>query len=172
MCGCEQLERVIHMEGTQVMDVRETVEYRFEHIHGTTHVPLSELSEDKVSRLKKDKPLYIVCKSGFRSQKAAEQLIHYGFSQVYVLEGGLDAWRQAGKSLNRGTEIHIWSMDRQIRLAAGTLVLLGIALSYWLHPLWIGISVLVGGGLIFSAVTNTCGMGMILAKMPWNRMKR
>jgi rhodanese-related sulfurtransferase len=172
MCGCDQLERVIHMQGAQVVDVREAIEYRSEHIHGTLHVPLSELNEDNLSPLRKDKPVYVVCKSGFRSQKAAEQMIHRGFNQVYVLEGGLDAWRQAGKALNRGTERHVWSMDRQVRFLAGTLMILGIALSHWVHPFWIGVSVLVGAGFIFSAITDTCGMGMMLAKMPWNRVKR
>lgn len=172
MCGCEYLQRVVQMEGAQVIDVREDIEYRAEHIPGTSHLPLLELSEEKVTHLKRDKPLYIVCKSGFRSQKAAEKLMHFGFNQVYVLEGGLDAWKQARHVLNRGQERHVWSLDRQVCFSAGVLVLLGIALSWGVHPLFVCLSLFVAGGLVFSALTNTSGMALMLAKMPWNKMKR
>ncbi len=120
--------------------------------------------------LRKDQPLYILCRSGNRACKAADQLEKMGFSELIVVDGGLQAWMEAGKQVIRG-ERKVWGLDRQVRLTAGSLVMAGILLSKFTHPYWIGLSAFVAAGLIFSGVTDTCGMAMLLARMPWNKGK-
>jgi hypothetical protein len=63
------------------------------------------------------------------------------------------------------------SLERQVRIAAGSLVLIGSALAWWVHPAFIGLAAFVGAGLVFAGATDTCGMGLLLARMPWNRVK-
>ena len=53
----------------------------------------------------------------------------------------------------------------------GLLVLLGAISAGFVHPAFIGLSAFVGAGLVFAGITDTCGMGMMLARMPWNRVK-
>jgi rhodanese-related sulfurtransferase len=96
-------------------------------------------------------------------------LIAAGVTNVINVEGGTRAWDQAGLPVVRGKKTI--SLERQVRIAAGSLVLLGAALGYFINPLFIGLSAFVGAGLIFAGVTDTCGMGMMLAKMPWNQVR-
>ena len=83
------------------------------------------------------------------------------------VEGGTLAWEQAGLPVVRGKKA--MSLERQVRIAAGSLVVLGTALGAFVHPGFLGLSAFVGAGLVFAGVTDTCGMGMVLARMPWNR---
>jgi len=87
-----------------------------------------------------------------------------------VVEGGTLAWIEAGLSVNRGTT-KVISLERQVRIAAGSLVLTGVLLAIFVHPYFIGISAFVGAGLIFAGITDWCGMGLLLAKLPWNSRK-
>jgi len=103
-----------------------------------------------------------------RSKKAADILKGKGFTNVEVLEGGIDTWKQHGHPVQVG-QTQVWAMDRQVRMVAGSLVLLGVLLGVWVHPGFYYLSGFVGAGLVFSALTDTCGMAMLLAKMPWNR---
>jgi hypothetical protein len=82
------------------------------------------------------------------------------------MEGGMQAWESAGLEVIKGRRTI--SLERQVRIAAGALVFFGSALGYFVNPAWIGLSAFVGGGLVFAGVTDTCGMAMILARMPWN----
>jgi rhodanese-related sulfurtransferase len=169
-CGVKDLEEALNKPGCQLVDVREDAEFESEHIQGALSLPLSALDVDAAKIIQKDKPLFLVCRSGMRASKAAEQLEKFGFSDVKVLEGGLQAWTQEGKEVTRGTH-RVWDIDRQVRFAAGSLVLTGVILSMFLHPYWIALSAFVGAGLVFSGVTNTCGMALCLARMPWNKKK-
>lgn len=168
-CGIHDLERALSANGHfQGIDVREPAEFESERIGAFLSLPLSALGREAAGKLDKNKPLYVLCRSGNRACKAADRLQELGFSDINVIEGGLEAWAQAGKPVVRGSR-RVWSLDRQVRFAAGCLVIAGVALSKLAHPYWIGISLFVGAGLVFSGVTDTCGMAMLLARMPWNK---
>jgi rhodanese-related sulfurtransferase len=162
----------IRKRGTPIdlIDVRTPAEYREAHVEFARNVPLDQLrpkvfmQELQGSR---DRPLYIVCRSGSRGRQACEKFLKAGFGNVINVEGGTVACEEAGLAIIRGKGSI--SLERQVRIAAGSLVLGGILLAWLVHPAFIGLSAFVGAGLVFSGVTDTCGMGMLLARMPWNR---
>lgn len=161
----------LHREGTpiQLIDVRTPVEFREVHVEFAQNVPLDSLDPHTVMQDRNghgDQPLYVVCRSGGRGQKACEKFRKDGYTNVINVEGGTLACEQTDLPIVRGRKAI--SLERQVRIAAGTLVLLGIGLASF-HPGFIGLSAFVGAGLIFAGITDTCGMGMILARMPWNR---
>jgi len=155
--------------GLPVLDVRTPVEYGEVHVPQARSIPLDELKPDALS-LPKDQPVYLLCRSGQRATKAAEKLAGAGFAQPVVVTGGTLAWIDAGLPVNRGTT-KVMSLERQVRIAAGALVLTGILLGWFVHRGFFGLSAFVGAGLIFAGVTDFCGMGLLLAKMPWNRVR-
>jgi rhodanese-related sulfurtransferase len=158
----------ISLENTLLLDVRTPAEYAEAHIAGSVLHPLERLSAEEVQQLAAGKSTCVViCRSGNRSRKAAEQLCSSNLPGLAVLQGGIQAWEQAGRPLLRGEKMI--SLERQVRIAAGSLVLIGALLGYFIHPLWIGLSGFVGAGLIFAGITDTCGMGLLIARMPWNQ---
>jgi rhodanese-related sulfurtransferase len=112
----------------------------------------------------------LICRSGNRARQAAEKLKSSGLPSLEVLTGGVLAWDAAGLPLNRGTKS--MSLERQVRIAAGALVFIGAALGYFVNPAWIALPAFVGAGLVFAGITDTCGMGMLIALMPWNNRRR
>ncbi len=110
-----------------------------------------------------------ICRSGSRGRQACEKFRAAGFANVVNVEGGTLAWEQAGLPVVRGKKAI--SLERQVRIAAGSLVVLGTALGAFVHPAFLGLSAFVGAGLVFAGITDTCGMGMMLARMPWNRVE-
>ncbi len=154
------------LAGCQFIDVREPAEFSSEKIEGSKLLPLSQLPQ-MADSLDKNEPLVIVCQTGNRARRAASELATRGFANVSVLEGGIQAWKASGKPALKQLG-GVWAMDRQVRFAAGLFVLLGLFGAFYVHPYFIGLSVFVAAGLIFSAVTNTCGMAVVLGKMPWN----
>ncbi len=156
-----------------LLDVRTPAEYEAVHVPGTTLFPLDRITAQTLaveSPFPKDQPLYLFCHSGGRAQIAAERLEQLGYGSCSVVEGGTAAWIQAGFPVNRGTQKTI-SLERQVRIAAGTVVLSGVLLSLFIHPLFIVLSGFVGAGLIFAGLTDWCGMGLLLAQMPWNQSR-
>jgi rhodanese-related sulfurtransferase len=151
----------------QVVDVRERAEYDAAHIAGARLVPLSRF-EPQTGVMARERPVYVVCRSGNRATQAAARLQQFGYADVRILDGGLQAWIAAGYPVERGVS-RVWSLERQVRGAAGGLVLFGALLAWVVHPAGVALAALVGAGLVFSAVTDTCGMAMVLARMPWNR---
>jgi rhodanese-related sulfurtransferase len=151
----------------ELIDVRTPVEYREVHAEGARNVPLDTLDPGTLAR-DPEAVLVVLCRSGSRGQKACEALLGAGWQNVVNVEGGTQAWEQAGLPVVRGPKA--MSLERQVRIAAGSLVLLGIALA-WLHPAFLALSAFVGGGLVFAGVTDTCGMGLLLARMPWNQVE-
>lgn len=153
-----------------LIDVREYPEFAGGAIPGARLVPLAHLTA-KTSSWDRSKMYVLVCKSGKRSEQAAQKLIAAGFSQVALLEGGTDAWIASGFPVH-AIEKRPWSLERQVRVVAGSMVvisaLLGLALSPWFFS-W---TVFVGAGLVFAGVTDTCMMASILGRMPWNRAAR
>lgn len=158
-------------EPVELIDVRTTVEYREVHCPFARNVPLSDLDPKAVMTARTGPagaPLYVICKSGGRGRQACEKFLAAGYANVVNVEGGTSAWAECGLPVNRGkTAI---SLERQVRIAAGTLVFLGAVLGYFLDPSFVGLSAFVGAGLVFAGVTDTCGMGLALARMPWNRV--
>jgi rhodanese-related sulfurtransferase len=155
-------------EVREIIDVRTPAEFREVHAPAARNVPLDELTPEKVVGTPADRPIYFVCQGGGRSAKACQKLIGGGITNVVSVEGGTHAWQAAGLPVVRGKKAI--SLERQVRIAAGSLVLLGILLAYVVHPYLIGLSAFVGAGLVFAGVTDTCGMAMLLARMPWNKV--
>jgi rhodanese-related sulfurtransferase len=153
-----------------LIDVRTPVEFREVHAVGARNVPLDSLDPQAVAQSRNgnaDEPLYVICRSGQRAGKAVQRFVEAGFENVVNVEGGTQAWDVAGLPVSRGKKAI--SLERQVRIAAGFLVFLGAALGFFVHPYFIAISAFVGAGLMFAGITDTCGMGMMLAKMPWNQ---
>ena len=153
-----------------LIDVRTPVEYREVHAEDARPVPLDRLEPRALMEARngpKGEPLYVICRSGSRGRQACEAFQAAGFTNVVNVEGGTLAWEQAGLPVVRGRKA--MSLERQVRIAAGSLVVLGTALGAFVHPAFLGLAAFVGAGLVFAGVTDTCGMGMMLARMPWNR---
>ena len=164
----QEINKLINGGGAcQIIDVREYGEFETEKIRQAKLVPLSNF-ERQAGEIDRSQPIYLLCRSGNRAKTAAEKLVKKGFSDVHVIEGGMLAWESANLPTVKGAS-KIWSLERQVRFAAGSLVVLGVVLSLILHPYFIWLSAFVGAGLVFAAVTDTCGMAMMLAKMPWNK---
>jgi rhodanese-related sulfurtransferase len=153
-----------------LIDVRTPVEFREVHVENARNVPLDRLNPAALMQARNgsaDEPLYFICRSGSRGLQACEKFVKAGFSNVVNVEGGTMACVEAGLPVVRGKKAV--SLERQVRIAAGSLVLLGALLGWLVHPALMGLSAFVGAGLLFSGITDTCGMGMVLARMPWNR---
>ena len=159
-------------EGKKIdlIDVRTPVEFREIHVEIARNVPLDQLDPAGLMQARNgstNDPLYVICRSGSRGQQACEKFVKAGFSNVVNVEGGTLACVEAGLPVVRGKKAI--SLERQVRIAAGLLVVLGALLGWFVHPAFIGLSAFVGAGLVFAGITDTCGMGMILARMPWNQ---
>jgi rhodanese-related sulfurtransferase len=154
-----------------LIDVRTPIEFREVHVEVARNVPLDQL--DPVALIQgrygpANEPLYFICRSGGRGQQACEKLLKAGFPNVVNVEGGTMACVVEGLPVVRGKKAI--SLERQVRIVAGSLVVLGAVLGWFVHPAFLGLSAFVGTGLVFAGITDTCGMGMILARMPWNQI--
>lgn len=150
-----------------VLDVRTPAEFETAHLTGSYSVPLDLLSEHTVELAAHlDRPVVLICQSGVRAEQAAHRLSGVGLTNLHVLEGGLPALTAAGAPVTRGQAR--WAMERQVRLVAGSLVLTG-ALTSLALPAAIALPIAIGTGLTFSALTNSCAMGTVLARLPYNR---
>ena len=154
----------------ELIDVRTPVEFREVHVEFARNLPLDQLDVAAVIQARNgsgNDPLYVICRSGGRGQQTCEKFLKAGFSNVINVEGGTMACVEAGLPVVRGKKAI--SLERQVRIAAGSLVLLGAVLGWFVNPAFIGLSAFVGAGLIFAGITDICGMGMVLARMPWNQ---
>ena len=151
-----------------MLDVRTPGEYETAHIAGAYNVPLDTLGEHATEiRASVAEPVVLVCQSGQRARKAEEALSAAGMANLHVLEGGMTGWAAAGHPVLHGRKR--LSLERQVRIAAGALAAAGGALALAVNPLFALIPTFVGSGLLFAGVTDTCGMAMLLAKLPYNR---
>ena len=151
-----------------VLDVRSAAEFENLHIPGSYNVPLPLLAEhtrELAARL--DTTVVLVCQSGVRAAEAKQNLAGVGFGNAYVLAGGVPAFQQAGGETVAGSGR--WALERQVRLAAGSLVIAGLAGGKFISPRIRTVAGVIGAGLAFSAATNTCAMGKALSAMPWNK---
>lgn len=151
-----------------MLDVRTPGEFETEHIAGSYNVPLDLLQEhaDEVAA-RLDGTAVLVCQSGSRAGTAQDRLAQAGFTSARVLQGGISAYAEAGGEVVRSG--NRWSMDRQVRMTAGSIALVGAVASQVGSKRFGLIPAAIGAGLSFSAVSNTCAMASVLAKMPWNR---
>ena len=156
-----------------LVDVRTPLEYREVHAEAARNVPLDRLDPAAIMQARNgsaDRPLYVICKSGSRGAKACQKFTQAGFSNVINVEGGTDAWVAAGLPVVRGKKA--MSLERQVRIAAGFLVFVGaVAAMVTGNVYYAGLPAFVGAGLMFAGITDTCAMGMLIAKMPWNQVK-
>ena len=149
-----------------VIDVREPMEYASGHINGSLNIPLAHITKVDLPL----GPLVLVCQSGNRSTQALEKLLQQGHPHpVTDLLGGVPAWQQAGFDVRKLKGAPLPLM-RQVQIAAGSLVLLGVILSQTVAPGWIWLSGFVGAGLTFAGISGFCGMARLLAAMPWNQV--
>lgn len=152
-----------------LVDVRTPPEFGGVHLVGARNMPLDRLDPERVAQERRfpDQPLYIICQSGGRGRQACAMLRAAGAENVVNVEGGTLACVQAGLPVIRGPRTI--SLERQVRIAAGSLVLIGTAMGVFVRPGILVLPALVGAGLVFAGITDTCGMGLLLARMPWNR---
>lgn len=151
-------------EALEIIDVRTPAEFDEVHALYARNVPLDRLDPKAFTG---NGCIYVICKSGGRGKMACEKLLAAGITNVVNVEGGTSAWEAAGLPVVRGKKA--MSLERQVRIAAGTLVVLGGVLAVAIHPYFLALSIFVGAGLVFAGITNTCAMGMLIAKMPWNQ---
>ncbi|MCH0564688.1 MULTISPECIES: rhodanese-like domain-containing protein [unclassified Streptomyces] len=165
------LQRLVDEEhAPRVLDVRTPGEFRTAHIPGAYNVPLDTLREHRGEILAHlDEEVVLVCRSGARAQQAEQALAEAGLPNLRVLDGGMVAWETAGAPVNRGPER--WDMERQVRLVAGSIVLT-TGLAGILVPGLHLIGTAVGAGLTYAALSNSCTMGVLLSKLPYNRGPR
>lgn len=156
-------------EALSLIDVRTPAEYARLHAAGAVRVPLDQCDAGTLGSVRKssDAPVFVICQSGARAARACAKLTTAGINGVYCVEGGTAAWDAAGLPVERGQGGGI-SLERQVRIAAGALVVLGVALAWAIHPAFLILPLFIGSGLVFAGVTDFCGMALLLAKMPWN----
>jgi len=169
---CEELSSLANAIEIDLIDVRTPVEFREVHSVHARNVPLDSLDPKAVMSTRSganDRPLYVICRSGNRSRKACEAFVAAGFSNVVNVDGGTTAWNAAGLPVIRGKKAV--SLERQVRIVAGLLVFVGTVLGVFVHEYWFGLPAFVGAGLTFAGITDTCAMGMLIARMPWNQVE-
>ena len=159
-------------EKLQIIDVRTPVEYQEVHLNGAQNIPLDRLNPEEIMASRGDfqnQPLYIICRSGARGGQACQKFNAAGYSNVYNVEGGTLACVREGIAVARGKKgvpLHC-----QVQIITGTMVMTGVLLAIFLsNQYWLLVSLAMGAGLTFSGLTNTCAMGTILARMPWNQV--
>ncbi|MFN0073710.1 MAG: rhodanese-like domain-containing protein [Chloroflexota bacterium] len=154
----------------KLIDVRTPSEFETAHIPGSYNVPLNVLPEHRAEFQGLGGAVVLVCQSGVRARQAEQILREQDLERLQVLTGGIQAWESAGLQLNRGQQR--WSLERQVRAIAGSLVLLGTLGSLFIWPPMIFLAMFVGGGLLFAGVSDICMMGLLLTRLPYNQAGR
>ncbi len=155
---------------TLLIDVRSAAEFEEVHAEGAINIPLHEFNAEELIEqhgLDSGRPVYLICGTGGRSKKACDALKTAGLNTAVNVNGGTNAWVAAGLPSIHGLK-QSFSIQRQVQITAGSIALTGALLSF-LNPMWAILPTFIGAGLVFSGLTNTCGMGMMLAMMPWNQ---
>lgn len=161
--------KITENEKPTVIDVRSPDEFGASHVYGSINIPLDKIEAGMVSAIPKDRPVYLLCQSGMRSDRAHKILESQGYTNLTCIEGGIAECAQ------KPGMVEVISkrlpLMRQVQIAAGFLITTGILLSYFVHPGFLALSLFVGLGLMFAGLTGFCGMAIVLAKMPWNETK-
>lgn len=161
--------RMASGQSPKLLDVRTPAEFAACHVDGAINVPLDQLTPERVRAvgIASDEVVGVLCQKGGRASQATEKLSAAGFRAICV-EGGTLACKDAGVPLVT-TGKDVMSIERQVRIGAGALVVTGVIFGALVAPAFYALSGFVGAGLIFAGVTDWCGMGILLSKMPWNR---
>jgi rhodanese-related sulfurtransferase len=164
--SADEAQRRLAASSAILVDIREPMEHARESIPGATLAPLSGFTPNALAG---NATVIFHCQSGKRTADNAMKLSQCGASEVFLLEGGLAGWKAAGNptKLDRSKPIE---MQRQVQIAAGTLVLTGLLLAAFVSPWFAALSAFVGSGLVFAGVSGWCGMAKVLGAMPWNRV--
>jgi rhodanese-related sulfurtransferase len=154
----------------EILDVRTPGEFSTAHVPGARLIPLDELdcAAFLTQRGSADKPVYVLCQSGGRARKAIEKFQRAGFENCVLVEGGTQAWIDAGLPVNRG-ESKVLPLMRQVQITVGLISATGAALALAVNPWFALVPLITGCGLLFAGVTGFCGLALVLAKMPWNK---
>ncbi len=167
----------LRLENPLAIDVRGALEVEAERWQHSVNLPLSTLTLDKVGaclsthKARKNEPIYLICKSGVRSERACAQLAGKISNPLWVIGGGVDALRQAGAEII-GKPTPKLSVEQQARLTTGSLILLSVLIGTAVHPMGFSLAAVVGVGLLLAGATNSCALVVALAKMPWNKPSR
>jgi len=170
MSPLQVVSRIKKGEEIHLVDVRSPGEFNAVHAEGAILCPLDTLNPRQLAQqlgLSSSSTAALLCASGNRAKKASEKFLAEGIPYCLVVEGGTQAWEAAGLSVIKGKGVI--SIDRQVRIGAGSLILTGVLLGFFIHSGWYFLSGFIGCGLIFAGITDWCGMGLLLAKMPWNQ---
>ena len=149
-----------------LIDVRTPPEFGALHAKGAVNIPLDRLEPSALAHCNGD-PVYLICKSGIRAKKAADKLAESGFSNTWLIEGGTDAWHKAGQPVQKGKKA--LGLDQQVRIVAGSMALTGAAIVLAGHTVGLALVGMMGVGMVYAGITDTCGMATLLARMPWNQ---
>ncbi len=158
-----------HLDEYLVVDVRSPAEFREVHISGSLNIPVDELDRSMPDLRDKaqSKKIALVCRKGIRSKAAYSRLQKENIPNSYALAGGIDSWLEAGCAVVEGPKT--MSLERQVRIGAGAFVLTGVILGAFIHPAFLVIAAIVGAGLVYAGITDTCLLANLLSAMPWNR---
>lgn len=149
-----------------LIDVRTPAEYGAVHATGAVNIPLDKLEPSALAYCNSD-PVYLICKSGVRAKKAMDKLAEAGFTNTFEVEGGTDAWVGSKLPVQKGRKA--LGLEQQVRIIVGTMALTGAGIVLAGHPIGLALVAMMGVGMVFAGVTDTCGMAMLLAKAPWNQ---
>jgi rhodanese-related sulfurtransferase len=153
----------------QLIDVRSATEFAAGHVPGAINIPLEQI-ELRTADLDPAASIVLICQGGTRA-RCAQTLLADSNAGPVILEGGTDAWVRTGNPVVRSTAAR-WALERQVRLAAGLLVVVGTVLSLVFSRLWLIVPAFIGCGLAFAGMSGLCPMGEVLARFPWNRTRR
>jgi rhodanese-related sulfurtransferase len=163
----QQVRERLDSGSAVLVDVREPDEFARSHINGAQSQPLSNWEKAHLT-VDPDADVIFTCRSGMRTAGACDRLAARVTGSAFVLDGGLNAWEKAGLPVKSNLKAPMEIM-RQVQIAAGLLILIGVLLGYSISLSWFGLSAFVGAGLTFAGVTGFCGMARLLMLMPWNR---
>jgi rhodanese-related sulfurtransferase len=165
----DDVERRLQGRQAVLVDIREPDEFARRHVRGALSRPLSSFEQAHL-KIDAGKDVVFTCRTGMRTGANCQRLAAVVDGQAYVLEGGVDAWAAAGLPVYEDRKAPLEIM-RQVQIAAGSLVLAGVALGVVVHPAFFALAALVGAGLAFAGATGFCGMARLLALAPWNRAR-
>lgn len=162
-------------EVVHLVDVRTPAEFEAVHADGARLIPLDRFETSAVDAAVGldlggagvTEPMYLVCQSGARATQAAEKLVRRGYTNVHVVDGGTEGWASAGLPVIRGRAS--MSLERQVQIAVGTLVVFKVLFGFAISPVFFALVALMGAGLVFAGLTQNCAMAKLLARMPWNQ---
>lgn len=161
-----ELKALCEQGSVELLDVRTPLEFGGVHVVGAKNVPLDQL-DPAGDRGDKSRPVYVICRSGARGAKACAKLAAAGFTNAINVDGGTLACERAGLPVVRGKKV--LSLERQVQVTAGGIALVGAVLAVAVHPWFAVVPAVIGAGLVLTGVTGSCLMGLVMAKMPWNR---